>query len=70
MVLANRPIRNATAKSDNDLRPSSQSLARHLPTDICRTNPDLAAVVDAWPNLPEVLKAGIVTMVKSFVGKG
>jgi hypothetical protein len=60
MVLANRPIRNATTKSDNDL----------LPADTCRTNPDLAAVVDAWPDLPEVLKAGIVTMVKSFVGKG
>jgi hypothetical protein len=70
MVLANRPIRNATTKSDNDLRPSSQSLAHRLPADTCRTNPDLAAVVDAWPDLPEVLKAGIVTMVKSFVRKG
>jgi len=28
-------------------------------------NPDLAAVVDAWPDMPEVLKAGIVAMVKA-----
>jgi hypothetical protein len=32
--------------------------------------PNLAAEVDAWPDLPEVLKAGIVTMVESFVGEG
>ena len=28
-------------------------------------NPDLAAVVEAWPDLPEALKAGIVAMVKA-----
>ena len=28
-------------------------------------DPDLAAVVDAWPDLPEALKAGIVAMVKA-----
>ncbi|MGO9112708.1 MAG: hypothetical protein ACLP9L_26035 [Thermoguttaceae bacterium] len=27
--------------------------------------PDLAAVVDAWPHLPEAIKAGIVAMVKA-----
>jgi hypothetical protein len=36
-----------------------------LPTDTCETDPDLAAVVEAWPELPEVLKAGIVAMVKA-----
>jgi hypothetical protein len=40
-------------------------LARHFPADTCRTNPDLAAVVDAWPDLPRVLKVGSETMVKS-----
>ena len=30
--------------------------------EIC---PDLAAVVAAWPGLPEALKAGIVAMVKA-----
>jgi len=28
-------------------------------------DPDLAAVVDAWPDLPKAMKAGIVAMVKA-----
>jgi hypothetical protein len=43
-----------------------------LPNDTCQTppisaplaDPDLAAVVDAWPALPEAIKAGILAMVK------
>ncbi len=31
-------------------------------------SPDLAAVVEAWPDLPEALKAGIVAMVKAGAG--
>jgi hypothetical protein len=34
------------------------------------TDPRLAAVVDAWPTLPEALKAGIVAMVKVSLGRG
>ena len=33
-------------------------------------DPGLAAVVDAWPDLPEAIKAGIVAMVKAVPGKG
>ena len=36
-----------------------------MPNDTCKTDPDLAAVVEAWPELPEALKAGIVAMVKA-----
>jgi hypothetical protein len=36
-----------------------------LPTDTCKTDPDLAAVVAAWPELPEAIRAGIVAMVKT-----
>jgi hypothetical protein len=32
-------------------------------------DPDLQRVIDAWPNLPEAVKAGIVAMVKAS-GKG
>jgi hypothetical protein len=28
-------------------------------------DPDLAAVISAWPGLPQALKAGIVAMVKT-----
>ena len=36
-----------------------------LPTDTCKTDPDLAAVVAAWSELPEAIKAGILAMVKA-----
>ncbi len=49
----------------NDLRQPAPSGAHYLPTDTCKTDPDLAAVVAAWPELPEALKAGIVAMVKA-----
>ena len=32
------------------------------------TDPDLSAVVSAWPQLPSALKAGIVAMVKAADG--
>jgi len=28
-------------------------------------DPDLRAVIEAWPNLPEVVKAGIMAMVRT-----
>jgi hypothetical protein len=40
-----------------------------LPTDTCKTDPDLAAVVAAWPELPEAIRAGIVAMVKTALTK-
>ncbi len=43
----------------------ADALAPLLPTDNSKTDPDLAAVVDAWPTLPEALKAGILAMVKA-----
>jgi hypothetical protein len=44
-----------------------------VPTDIRKTappqptptDPDLAAVMDAWPELPEAIKAGIAAMVNA-----
>jgi hypothetical protein len=33
--------------------------------DTCQTDPDLARIVDAWPTLPEAVRAGIVAMVKA-----
>jgi len=31
-------------------------------------DPDLAAVVEAWPDLPEAIRAGIMAMVKAALG--
>ncbi|MGO8903852.1 MAG: hypothetical protein ACLQU5_36755 [Isosphaeraceae bacterium] len=39
--------------------------ARNQPRLDAPKDPDLAAVVEAWPELPEALKAGIVAMVKA-----
>jgi len=36
-----------------------------LPNDVCKTDSDLAAVMTAWPELPEAIKADIVVMVKA-----
>ena len=54
----------------NDLRQPVPSVAHHLPTDTCKTDPGLAAAVAAWPELPEAIRAGIVAMVKAASGKG
>ena len=49
----------------NGLRQTDPTLAHHLPADTCKTDPDLAAVVDAWPELPEAIRDGILVMVKA-----
>jgi hypothetical protein len=36
-----------------------------MPTDTCQTDPNLAAIIDAWDRLPEAIRAGIVAMVKA-----
>ena len=41
-------------------KPLAQTLARGANLD-----PDLAQVLEAWPTLPEALRAGIVAMVKA-----
>jgi hypothetical protein len=43
--------------------PTATQNATHLLPD----DPGLAAVVDAWPDLPEAIKAGIVAMVRAAV---
>ena len=48
-----------------DLSGLAPGVADHLPTDTCKTDTDLTAVVAAWPGLPETIKAGILAMVKA-----
>ncbi len=49
----------------NGLRQAPSRVADHLPNDTCQTDPELAAVVEAWPHLPDALKAGILAMAES-----
>jgi hypothetical protein len=36
-----------------------------LAHDTCLTPPELRAVIDAWPTLPEAIRAGIMAMVRA-----
>jgi hypothetical protein len=47
------------------LRLARESVAHLLPTDTCKTDPDLAAIVGAWPALPEAIREGILAIVKA-----
>jgi hypothetical protein len=51
----------------NGNRVLEEFIAHTLPT-FCTEDPDLAAVVDAWPTLPEAIKAGILATVKAARG--
>ena len=44
------------------------SVAAPLPCDTRQTDPNLAAVIDAWDRLPEAVRAGIVAMVRAAGG--
>jgi hypothetical protein len=46
----------------------SPTVAESLPNDSCKNDPGLAALVAAWPHLPEAIKAGIVAMAKAASG--
>jgi hypothetical protein len=41
-----------------------------LPYGLTEMPPDLAEVVATWPDLPEPIRAGIVAMIRSALGKG
>ena len=60
--LSNRP----TPNQSDPLRPSTatENATRSCQADVT-TDPDLAAVVTAWSDLPDAIKAGIVAMVRT-----
>jgi hypothetical protein len=51
--------------SIQDLPQSDTGFAEHLPNDSCRIDGEPAALVHVWPRLPEVIKAGILAMVRA-----
>jgi hypothetical protein len=44
------------------------SVPHHLPTGACPSPIELAAIVTAWPKLPEAVRAEILAMVKASGG--
>jgi hypothetical protein len=69
--LANRKTGNANIKSGKGLRHINEPLPTpcpHLAPATPDSPSDLAAVVNAWPDLPEALRAGIVAMVQASLG--
>ena len=55
-------------KTVNHLRLLTLDLAHFQPTDTRQIDPDLDAVIDAWPDLPDAIKAGITAMVQGVMG--
>jgi hypothetical protein len=51
--------------SANALRIVADPISHPIPTDTCQTDPDLAAVVNAWDGLPEAVRASILMLVKA-----
>jgi hypothetical protein len=49
----------------SNLRQDPNAVSHYLPTDTCQIDPALATIVNAWPMLPEAIKAGIVAVVKA-----
>jgi len=52
--------------TDDHFRRAAESAAFPLSND--PIDPDLQAIIDAWPTLPEAIKVGILAMVKAAGG--
>jgi hypothetical protein len=61
------PLGRCKGTPSNDLRQAPPQVAEHLPNDTCNADLDLAAVVTAWTDLPEAIKAGILAMVRPAI---
>jgi hypothetical protein len=59
---------DGTEKQEVSQPVSAVLSARPKETSEAAVDPDLAAVVDAWPNLPDAVRVGIVAMVKASAG--
>jgi hypothetical protein len=52
-------------EQDKDLGREALLAGHHSANEACQTEPDLAAVIEAWPSILEAIRAGIVTMVEA-----
>jgi hypothetical protein len=64
MIKSQRPDPDKPT-SANGLRLSPKTIGAHLAHDTRKTDPDFAVVMNAWPDLPEAIKAAIMALVKA-----
>jgi hypothetical protein len=64
-LIKSQPVDFHNAWSCSTLCIETKPLGHLMATDTCQVDSALAAIVDAWPTLPEAFKTGIVAMVKA-----
>src|SRR5262245_10116968 len=73
-VISNNLRRTSSAPSSRPGPPTSEqvrpSTATQIATRMLPDDPDLAAVVAAWPGLPDAIRAGILAMVRAASQEG
>ena len=67
--LQNRGSESPSTISHKSLRNQAPSLTAHGQR-AASNDPDLAVVNDAWPQLPEAVRASILMLVKAAAGRG
>jgi len=60
LIKSQNPVEDSQGVTSSAHQIAHQTDANHPPA-----NPDLHAIVEAWPDLPDAVKAGIVAMVKA-----
>jgi hypothetical protein len=64
-LIESQPSDSHNLNSIKSLRKVGMPVGHLLATDNCHMDPDLLAILEAWPTLPEAIKAGVVAMVKA-----
>jgi len=60
----------ADSTGNSAVRDQSSAESGAVGAQTAFADPDLAAVVEAWPSLPEAIKAGILAMIRAAGGEG
>ncbi len=55
----------SSAENDHDAQPKLTGLTQSKWLELLAADPELLAVVQAWPELPDAVRAGIVAMVRA-----
>jgi hypothetical protein len=63
-LIKSQPSDSHNVIQHNALHVVAIDVGHLLVTDSCQIDPDLLAILEAWPTLPEALEAGIVAMIK------